>query len=82
MSTVINNPGNNPTPVAVESSGAGPIVAVLIALVLVVIFFVYILPAIRSSQAPQSGTVNVNLKLPTTGNGTTNTPPATTGGGY
>ncbi len=62
MTTVINNPGDG------ESSGSmtGMILGVVVLLVVIGLFFVYALPAMRNSgAAPTSGTVDVNVKLPT-----------------
>jgi len=73
MTTVINNPGNNEVPAVVQPSGTGPIVAVMITAVLVVLFFVYILPFIRNVQNTKSNGIDVNVKMPA---GLT---PATTG---
>ncbi len=60
MTTIIN------TPPAVESSdsGAGIILGVIIALIVVVLFFVYGLPAIRGSTTPTSANLDVNVTLP------------------
>ncbi len=55
MTTIIN-PGNNS-----DSSGAGLIIGVVVALVLVVLFFVYGLPAIRGNQNKD---VNINVEIP------------------
>lgn len=62
MTTIINTPGNNS-----DSSGVGVIVAIIIAIVVIGLFFVYGLPAIRGmgSAAPQNGAIDVNVKLPT-----------------
>jgi hypothetical protein len=61
MTTIIN------TPPAGESadSGLSLIFGIIIALILVALFFVYGLPAIRSNGvAPKANDVNVNVKLP------------------
>lgn len=70
MPTVINNPSS-------DSSGVGVIVGVLVAIVLIVLFFVYGLPGLRGAGAPDNGGVNVNVDLPGGGSGSgTYTPPA------
>lgn len=63
MVTVINNPGEN------SSTGAGVIIGIVVAIILVGVIFIYGLPALRGS-ANNSGTpsTNVNVTLPT-GNG-------------
>lgn len=63
MTTVINNPGNGES----SDSGIGIIIGVIILLLVVGgLFFVYGLPAIRGSGvAPQNGSIDVNVKLPT-----------------
>lgn len=61
MTTIIN------TPPAGESadSGISLILGIIIALILVALFFVYGLPAIRAnSVAPKANDVNVNVQLP------------------
>lgn len=62
MPTIINNPGNN----SEDSSGAGIIIGVVVALVLVVLFFVYILPTLRDGNEPN--TTNIDIELPATQN--------------
>ncbi len=54
MTTIIN-PGNN------ESSGAGLVVGVIIAIVLIALFVIFGLPAIRNGK--NSGT-NINVQVP------------------
>jgi len=61
METVINNPGGG----SGESSGMGMIVGVILAIVIIVLFFMYGLPAIRSNQAADdNGSVDINVELP------------------
>lgn len=61
MTTVINNPGNGEG----SGSGVGIIIGVIVLLVVIGLFFVYALPAIRSSWVtPQKGNIDVNVKLP------------------
>ena len=76
MTTIINTP---PQGDSSSDSGTGLIVGVLVAIVLIVLFFIYALPAIRASLTPQNGSIDVNVKLPTDGTIPPVTPPATTG---
>lgn len=64
MTTIINTPpaGDN------SGSGSGLIIGAIVAIVIITIFFVYGLPAIRSALAPQGGSIDINLKLPQGGN--------------
>lgn len=59
MTTIIN-PGNNNS-----SSGAGLVIGVIIAIVLIALFVIFGLPAIRDKQNP--GT-NINVEIPMPGN--------------
>ncbi|MDD5068601.1 MAG: hypothetical protein PHS53_04350 [Candidatus Pacebacteria bacterium] len=69
MSTIINTPGNSS-----EDSGLGIILGVLIAIIVIVLFFVYGLPALRGSQTAQpSNGINVNVSLPTNAPASTGT---------
>ncbi|MDD5050934.1 MAG: hypothetical protein PHV93_04350 [Candidatus Pacebacteria bacterium] len=69
MATIINTPG---TPS--EDSGLGIVLGVLIAIIVIVLFFVYGLPAIRGNQTPQtSNGINVNVSLPTNAPASTGT---------
>ncbi len=60
MATVINNPSS-------EDSGVGVIIGVLVAIILVVLFFVYGLPALRGPAPADNGGINVNVDLPSGG---------------
>ena len=80
MATVINNPATTES----DSSAVGVIVGVILGILLIILFFVYGLPALRSTPASTSqDTSNINLKVDVPGStatpsdGTTN-PPATT----
>ncbi|MFA6520372.1 MAG: hypothetical protein WCT44_02060 [Candidatus Paceibacterota bacterium] len=59
MSTVINNPGGT----SGDSSGVGIIVGVILAILVIFLFFRFGLPAMRN-DTPQNGSIDVNLKLP------------------
>lgn len=61
MTTIINTP---PTGESADS-GLSLILGIIIALILVALFFVYGLPAIRANNvAPEANDVNVNVELP------------------
>ncbi len=83
MATIINNPGD---PTAREDSGLGLMIGVLIAIVLLAVFFVYILPAIRNNSASRDEGGNINLNVTTPNplpSPTPTTPsPSPAGGGY
>ncbi|MEP7162974.1 MAG: hypothetical protein ABI747_04425 [Candidatus Moraniibacteriota bacterium] len=67
MATIINNPpGNQAAPASDGGSGMGLIVGIILAVVVVFLFVVYGLPAMRGSATPQSqnspsGGINVNV---------------------
>jgi len=68
MTTVINNPGEGS-----DSSPVSMIVGVVGLLVVVVLFFMFVLPIMRgtTNQAvpdQKSGAIDVNVKLPEGGN--------------
>ncbi len=58
MTTVINNPGGG------DSGGTGMIVGVLVAVVIIGLFVVYGLPALRNQI---SGGAEIKIELPTGG---------------
>lgn len=61
MATIINNPGD------ADSSGAGigMILGTIALLVVVGLFFMYALPAMRAGNtAPQGSSLNVNVDVP------------------
>ena len=63
MTTVINNPGNGEG----SNSSVGIIIGLIVLLVVIGLFFVYGLPAIRKGNAvPQNAGIDVNVKLPVT----------------
>ncbi len=82
MATIINNPGEHTT----EDSGLGLMIGVLLAIVLLAVFFVYILPAIRNSkpQSDQGGNINLNVTTPNpiSPSPTPSSPSPTPSGGY
>ncbi len=61
MTTVINNPGG----ASGEGSGAGMVLGVIIGIILIGLFVIYGLPAIRGNKAAEDGSIDVNLNLPT-----------------
>ncbi len=69
MATIINTPGSGES-----DSGAGLVVGIIIAIVLIGLFVIYGVPALRRNQAPSGGT-NINVSLPA-GGGSTNGAPA------
>lgn len=69
MATIVNNPGTTTD----NGSGTGFVIGLLLLLVVAFLFFVYGLPAIRSSMAGPSlnvpGKIDVNVNTPNTGTG-------------
>ena len=61
MTTIINTPGSNNNG---DDSGLGIIAGILIAIIAIVLFFIYGLPAIRGNEAPKDDDVNINVTLP------------------
>lgn len=57
MATIINNPSDGDG--NVKGSG-GMIVGIVVAIILLVVFFLFILPAMRSANR-SSGTTNINV---------------------
>jgi hypothetical protein len=70
MTTVIKNNGSD----ADSSGGVGLILGVLLAIVLIVLFFVYALPALRAPGPADNGGINVDVDLPGGGGGTGGSP--------
>lgn len=73
MATIINNPTGT-----TEDSSAGIIIGVVVALLLVVLFILFVWPSISGRATPTDNTTpsaNLNVTLP---GGTTNTSPAAT----
>lgn len=48
MATIVNNPGNTNS-----GNGLGMIVGLIVALAIILLFFVYVLPVLRQAGAPQ-----------------------------
>lgn len=72
MPTIINNP---PPVGAKESSAWVLMLGVAVAIALIILFFVYGLPAIRdTADAPKNDTVNVNVTSPLTADSTNPAP--------
>ncbi len=55
MTTVINTPGGQ------SDSGFGSVLGVILAIALVVLFFVYALPALRGNDKPATNAVTIPL---------------------
>ena len=60
MATVINNPDTD------AGSGAGLVIAVIVGILIIALFFIYGLPALRNND--QGGT-NINVTVPENGGG-------------
>lgn len=70
MATIVNTPSGSH-----EDSGMGLIVGVIVAILVVLLFFVYGLPALRGTPAANdNGTsASINVDLPSGGAGSGNT---------
>ncbi|OGI68017.1 hypothetical protein A2738_00380 [Candidatus Nomurabacteria bacterium RIFCSPHIGHO2_01_FULL_42_15] len=66
MATVINNPSGE------NSSGWGMVIGIILVVLVVLLFFVYGLPALRNNSAApaQQDDINVDINLPTGGSDT------------
>lgn len=62
MTTIIN------TPPSVDSadSGLGLVLGIIVAIMILVLFFIYGLPYIRDNSTPKNDSINVNVQLPST----------------
>ena len=61
MTTIVNTPSSGES----SNSGLGLVFGVILALILVALFFIYGLPAIRNNNAvPQNGNIDVNISVP------------------
>lgn len=63
MATIINNPSDG----TAAGSGMGVIVGVIVALVVLALFFIYALPALRGNTGEQDGSATINVDLPNPG---------------
>lgn len=61
MTTIINTPPSADN----ATSGLSIVLGVIVALALVVLFFVYGLPALRNAKPAQNDSINVNVTTPT-----------------
>jgi hypothetical protein len=59
MATIVNTPNGSS-----EDSGLGLILGILLALVLIFLFFVYGLPAIRGGDNPVDRDTTINVDIP------------------
>lgn len=61
MTTVVNNPG--------EGSGAGTIIGIIVAIILLALLFIYGLPAIRGGGGTAAPSADIDINLPDGVNG-------------
>ncbi len=61
MTTVINNPGES-------DNGLGWVVGVVLVVILLVVFFVYALPAIQKNGTDDNGGATIKVELPSNDN--------------
>lgn len=68
MATIINNPGNEARTDGGADSAAGMVIGIIIAIVLIALFVIYGLPALRQGGAAnttdQPDSTNVNISVP------------------
>lgn len=62
MATVINNPPS-------EGSGAGTIIGLVLAVIIIALLFIYGLPMVRGTNDTAAPGANVNINLPTGSSG-------------
>ncbi len=61
MPTIINNPSGDNS----DDSGAGIVLGVILAIVIIALFIIYALPALRAGNQPQNpGGTNINVTIP------------------
>jgi len=75
MTTVVTPGGRD------EGAGLGLVMGVILTIAVIALLVIFGLPAIRGqapAAIPQNDSIDVNVKLPTTDNGDTGTPPPTT----
>lgn len=58
MATVINNPPSD------GGSGAGVIVGLVVAVIIIAVVFIYGLPALRNGTTNQAPSANIDVNLP------------------
>ncbi|MEZ0208877.1 MAG: hypothetical protein ACAH17_01715 [Candidatus Paceibacterota bacterium] len=64
MATVINNPTS-------EGSGAGTIIGIVLAVIIIALLFIYGLPYIRGTNTNPAPSASVNVTLPSAGGNST-----------
>lgn len=85
MATIINNPSDTTRPVVTDDSPVGMIVGLIVALVLIVLFVMYVVPSFRgaSTSTPTDTTpgssANINLTVPSGTSGTSGSTGSTGG---
>ena len=62
MATIINNPSGGE-----GSGGAGIVIGVIVAILLVAAFIVYGLPYLNRGNAPANPSINISIPTPTSG---------------
>lgn len=70
MTTIVNTPGGGES-----NSGAGIIIGVVVAILLVAAFIIYGLPYLNHGSAPASPSINISVPAPTGGAPTGGTQP-------
>ncbi len=71
MATIINTPPSGES----SDSGLGLVLGVILAIVLVALFIIYGIPALRQNKNADNGGTNINVTLPTPSTGGTNPTP-------
>ncbi|MDQ5957975.1 MAG: hypothetical protein QG665_316 [Patescibacteria group bacterium] len=60
MTTIINTPPTGDS----ADSGMGLVLGIVLALILVVLFFVHALPALRDNTPPKTDNIDINVQVP------------------